>query len=358
MALLLTLIVTVSGFSGARYYTRRPVYSLEQLALAVRAKDQAKIESYLDVTASSMQLVDGFLTAAKAEVVAESQGKADGISVANYALGSAIVDNMKPMLAAMVEKEMRKALTTGVLDSASTAGGPAILRGIASQLRNTKSQLFQGFGASVVSGDSASVDIRLRDADLDTTFTVVAALARADDHWRVVGIRNVGRLLVDVDSVEALRLEHVVAPIREKMARAIAVGNVTTSLRNGFFRSRLDISVSVKNQGSGPVTWAAARVTGPSGKKSYSVALYSSTPLQVGMTAVMTGSVDFNEFDGEHVALLRRPELFHAALNCAILEHGALSDTLIAYGSWADYRKDHPAKEELMSKGVEIDGRR
>jgi hypothetical protein len=346
VALLFTLILAVSGFSGARYYTRRPVYSLEQLALAVRAQDQVKIERYLDMTASSMQLVDGFLAATKAEAVAESKGKADGLSVASYALGSAMVDNMKPMLATMVEREMRKALTTGVLDSASTADGPSLLRSVASQLNNANAQVFQGFGASVTSGDSASVDIRLRDADLDTTFTVVAALARADDHWRVVGIRNVEKVLVELDTVQALRLEHVVAPIREKMARAIALGDVTTSLRvTGFLRSSLDISVSVKNQGSGPVTWAAAKIIGPaSGKKPYIVVLYSPTPLQVGMTAVMTASVDFNQFDEEHLALIRTPELFHAAAYCAILENGALSDTLIAYRSWADYRKEHPAK--------------
>jgi len=150
LALLAIGALAIAGALRLHRVRRSPVYSLQRLADAARAKDRRGVEQYLDVRRVAESVVDA---------AAESSGQEE-------------VD--KPSLVALIEQSMWTTLT----DSSLTRR----YAGIANVEQRER---------------VARVGVRLRLEDVDSALVVHLRMERADGggHWRVVGVEDLAPYL-------------------------------------------------------------------------------------------------------------------------------------------------------------------
>jgi len=147
----LTLIVALALAGAAiitsrrRHIHRSPLYSLERLADAARARDRVGIERYLDVTRVAESVVD--------------------------AAGPSGEEVSRPLLVTLVEQSLWSALTDSLTRRYA---------GIA--------DVEQGVGV-------ARVGVRLRLADSDSALVVHLRMEPAAGHWRVVAVEDLAPYL-------------------------------------------------------------------------------------------------------------------------------------------------------------------
>lgn len=135
-----------------------PVDSLRQLAEAARARDRRAIEQYLDVTRTAKSVVDEAFSAAAAIAAAAPSHQEDSVESI-------------PLLITAVELSIWATL----LDSL-----PVL------------TDRYQGIADVERRERVTRVGIRMRREDVDSAVVVHLRMERADGHWRVVGIEDLG----------------------------------------------------------------------------------------------------------------------------------------------------------------------
>ena len=150
LGLIVVSALVVAGAVRLHRVRRSPVYSLERLADAARAKDRLGVEQYLDVRRVAESVVDA---------AAESSGQEE-------------VD--KPLLVPVLEQSIWTTLT----DSSLT-------------------RRYAGIADVEQREGVARVGVRLRLADADSALVVHLRMEPADGgrYWRVVGVEDLGPYL-------------------------------------------------------------------------------------------------------------------------------------------------------------------
>jgi len=143
LALIVVSALVVAGAVTVRrrQVRRSPLYSLQRLADAARAKDRVGIEQYLDVTRVAESVV---------QAAAQASGQEDAepglVGLLEQSLWSALTDSLTRRYAGIADVEQ----------------GPRVAR----------------------------VGVRLRSADGDSALVVHLRMEPADGHWRVVGVED------------------------------------------------------------------------------------------------------------------------------------------------------------------------
>ena len=150
LALLAIGALAIAGALRLHRVRRSPVYSLQRLANAARAKDRRGVEQYLDVRRVAESVVDA---------AAESAGQEEGT---------------RPLLVTAVEQSIWTTLT----DSSLT-------------------RRYAGIADVEQRERVARVGVRLRLADVDSALVVHLRMERADGGgpWRVVGVEDLAPYL-------------------------------------------------------------------------------------------------------------------------------------------------------------------
>lgn len=148
----LAIVAVVFLAWRARHVSGSPLASLRALADGARAKDRPTIEQYLDLQRTAESVVDEARAAALA--VGDSSGVDEGT---------------KALLVAAVEQS----IWTTLLDPAEAGR-------------------YQGVAEVQQRDDTARVGVRIRLDDVDAAALVHLRMARADGHWRVVGVEGLG----------------------------------------------------------------------------------------------------------------------------------------------------------------------
>ena len=150
LALLALGALAIAGALRLHRVRRSPVYSLQRLANAARAKDRRGVEQYLDVRRVAESVVDA---------AAESAGQEEGT---------------RPLLVTAVEQSIWTTLT----DSSLT-------------------RRYAGIADVEQREGAARVGVRLRLDDVDSTLVVHLRMERADGGgpWRVVGVEDLAPYL-------------------------------------------------------------------------------------------------------------------------------------------------------------------
>ena len=150
LALLALGALAIAGALRLHRVRRSPVYSLQRLADAARAKDRRGVEQYLDVRRVAESVVDA---------AAESSGQEEGT---------------RPLLVTAVEQSIWTTLT----DSSLT-------------------RRYAGIADVEQREGAARVGVRLRLDDVDSTLVVHLRMERADGGgpWRVVGVEDLAPYL-------------------------------------------------------------------------------------------------------------------------------------------------------------------
>jgi hypothetical protein len=338
------VVVVVSAFCGYRYYTQRPTYSLQALGRAIEARDVAAAERYVDFRAVSTQIVDEIVDAASEQFGPRATGPESGFALLGEAMGLALLDRMKPSMVRMFERQMRRAVTTGRVDSPGpvTSGEPTSVAsgGLLREFAGEGATSFAGYGGTRVQGDSAFVDLRFYDPDLDTTLSLVAAMARSGNRWRVVGLKNIGDLAVSLDSLQARRLERANQPIRQRLARMVGVGRLHSELRqDDWFDRKLVLRAAVSNRTRVPLEGVVVRVTGRGLSPSDERKLVLLQPrLEPGAVGEGRHVMEYNQVVTEHRALGIYPSQYQLWPERLVALVGGRRDTMQIFADWESYR--------------------
>src|SRR5438093_609299 len=146
-----------------------PLYSLQQLANAARARDRAAVERHLDVRRAAESVVDEALSTAAA---------LDG--GATPELQS--FERMRSSMVALVELN----IWTTPLDPVAPQREDAAL-----DLR-TLIDRYQGLAGVEQRGGLARVGVRVGRRDGDSSVVVHLRMEPAAGHWRIVGVEDLG----------------------------------------------------------------------------------------------------------------------------------------------------------------------
>ncbi|PYO81048.1 MAG: hypothetical protein DMD68_13915 [Gemmatimonadetes bacterium] len=165
LALLAIGALAIAGALRLHRVRRSPVYSLQRLADAARAKDRRGVEQYLDVRRVAESVVDA---------AAESSGQEEGT---------------RPLLVTVVEQSMWTALTDSPATAPDMVGGAPDFRSL--------SRRYEGIADVEQRERVARVGVRLRLADVDSALVVHLRMERADGGgpWRVVGVEDLAPYL-------------------------------------------------------------------------------------------------------------------------------------------------------------------
>jgi hypothetical protein len=346
-------IATVAAAAVAAYrYAHAPGYALNKLARAMTAHDTATVHEYLDVQATSTQIVNAVVESATASTMMEASNEGNGFAAMGAAIGSLMIDRMKPALATMLRATIDSAIATPDMRylapansqrQPSVAAAPGAMRSAVAQIRDREMQL-ERVGTTRQFRDSATVDLHIRHESFDTTLALNVAMRRTGGLWRVVGLVNVGTYLKSLEAVEAKRLEVKNSPIIARLRQMAPVGKLEVAHQSaGYFSEYLRLRAAVRNDSRDTIVVLFFKLDGPTvSVGGGSVALLHSEekgPIAPGVTAAVDGLIEYNRFlDGQNT-LRYSPEQFAPRLVLAVTRNGTARDTITPYETWADYRR-------------------
>ncbi len=320
------------------YWTSTPSYAIRELATGFARHDTALVLRHLDVDATSSQVVGSLFDAAGTEAVRESRARGEA-EAGLTALGAAMLGSLKPVAAQAVAGAIHDAVTRGTVDSARVAGVPAPARPFAALTRSLTggAQRIAGLGASTTWGDSAAVDVKLREDGLDTTLVLPVLLRKTEGAWKVVGLRDVGPWLVALDALHARKLAAVNTPIRGRLAQMVRLGPLASEVRmTGWFSQSLRAGLTFENRHDKPLLALGVSSTRPVDGTPWTIrGQVHVLPNTRGTLARWVGAV--NPFFPTHVELMRQPAAVPMQVDEALFDAGGRVDTVRVYPTWDSY---------------------
>lgn len=338
------LLAIAAGGGGWAYWTSTPTYALRQLATGFQQRDRELVLRHLDVSATSAQVVGSVFDAAAAEAMREMQAKGDA-EAGFAALGVAMVQGMKPVAAKTVEGMVNTALTTWQLDSAAGAarsgdesGSAVAVAGLAKEFADG-GQALDGVGRTATWGDSASVELKLRQEGLDTTLVLPVLMRRTAGDWKVVGIRDFGAYVVGLEALRERKLVEVNTPIRARLATMVGVGPLLSEVRpSGWFGQSLTTGVQVENRTDRPIAEVLVASVQPVNGKPWILSSDATTIAPGAKLTIVRRVGELNPFSsGWQMQLARRPQSITMRVDGVVLEQGAKRDTVQVFSSWNSY---------------------
>jgi len=201
--LLLFVLLLALGAGGYYYYRslkNGPQGALAQAAAAVKMRDMATFEKYVDVSSVTTHLVD--------DVAQQSSAITSLLPGGSLLMGGAL-RLLKPALAKAAHQEVQRYVETGSLEAAAAAAPKRLvnlsLTGLASKVASPDSE-FKGISYTREEGDQAFMGLEVSQPKYDTTMVVEVKLRRQGDHWRLTEITNTGELLRNAARLEKRRL--------------------------------------------------------------------------------------------------------------------------------------------------------
>lgn len=337
-------LVAIAGAYAGYRITSSPSYAIRQLVTAVREHDAATAREYLDIRATSKQVVDEVMERTVSKALIDSDD--GGFAALGAALGMSMIERMKPVMVASLQKSIEELMArkpeTTVAQAGSTLGQDSQTAvGLLSRVR-VKARTFVGIGETRRDGDSAAVDLRIAHDDLDTTLTVTASLRKRNGKWRIVGIDDVGGYMDRLEAVEGVRLAAINEPIRQRLRSLIRVGNLNVEYEKiGYFSEYLTLRVPIRNESRDTVLALMLALDGPKvdGRTGQSVVWDPDDgPIPPGRTVAARSFVSYNEFMNGHNDLRFRPNAFKPRIELVVIKRGQAADTVHEFESWSDYR--------------------
>jgi hypothetical protein len=218
------VVVLIGSFAGFAYWrwTRSPTYSLRQIAVALDNHDVATFEKYVDVKSVASRLIDDVMAKALKE-----NGGADSASALGTAFGAGLVQLMKPRLAEVMEEQASRFVETGRLDESQNgsapAGGSVSLKDLKEKLVGDKGT-FTGLKGINQDGKIATASLGFANERLKSDYVLDLKMRDMGGYWQLVELSNLGTVLGEMQAAEKKRLDDLNAPIRQRIAKAILVG--------------------------------------------------------------------------------------------------------------------------------------
>lgn len=361
-------VVIGAAVAGGLWMRARtaPRRALEEVAAAVRAHDLPRIERHVDLTALAKQLVEEGVTAVQVEALRSSNSTATQSDPARVVAVSATVArslemslrtslvnpndstaaaNMPAMLDPLYPFGQALGAAVPVTD-ASTPATTAATQRLSPPAPRGGSVEWQGFGTTVVLGDTALVPFTARDRELSKATTLTARLVRRNGAWVVIGIHKVGDVLTEIRAQRTAIIDRYNVVLGDTLKSLMSIGpaRVRVSNPDGWgINVYVIVSAPVTNRSSMPLRWLGIGYRQDDGSRLENVYLTpmvgrAKVPLQPGETAVYDYYLEYNRFIDWHRTV--RYTSYKAAQfepRFAIRGTAEKPDTLVSLDTWDEY---------------------
>lgn len=290
--------------------TRTPEYSLHQLRNAIRSRDVAKFEQYVDIESVLSQAFDDVTDAFWANADSQSVGE----TLANaFIVG--LVQVMKPRAVEEFRREAIRLLERGWLfrpreavdDGDSSEDDLRSLIDMAGADRAS----FRGIKYIKKHDKVALVGLRFRHRILDANLLYELKLRDMGGYWRVVEVTNLKEQMQRIDDLEKQRLAELNEAVRSEIADTLRVEDArrrSWSDEWGIL-TYVDLVISVRNMSTRTVTGFAgiAHVYDASGQLLKDIEIRDEHRLGPSGSGVGTWTVRVNRFDASEKRFYELP---------------------------------------------------
>jgi tetratricopeptide (TPR) repeat protein len=172
---------------GYWVWSRSPIYSLKELAKAIKEHDRDNVEKYLDVEGTASDLMD--------QVISEVAGRDNTLNdMANSSFGRGMVELMKPKLAEIVKMSFLKYVETGKFQEGENDIGPS--QALSPSLSAAAAGRLKFIEVVSVQKDGKIALVELKFI-LDDKLEVLpqVRMRDRDGYWQIIGINDAFKTL-------------------------------------------------------------------------------------------------------------------------------------------------------------------
>lgn len=342
----LAIIVLASG-AGYWGYRGTPSYALGQIEAAVEDGNRLRFQQYVDLDRFLPTAVDQLTSQSVVDQVTDED--ASGLGALGSALGGALADRLKPALVQILRSKILDGVESGRLDrifaqadSADAAESGVDIAEIGARAGATP-QSFAGIGRITKEEDVALVELRFRQAHLDTALALQLRMEREDRRWRIVEPEDLGSYLRTVESLKAARLAELNAEQGAETLRHIRIGTPVRSAERLYTLTTYEIGVPVTNTGTEPIHLSFAWLKAPGVEGPGEILLADRDQLAPGDSTTLTATLLDLDGSTEPAFTSGDPEALEAEISFVVGEKGS-ARYIGTFYSWENYlaRLDDP----------------
>lgn len=335
------LLALVSAVAWRWRAARQPGYALDQIAVAIRHGDGAKLAYYADVSAVTEEVIDetvdwlvshrGADAVLAAADVSHADSRAAGVQDAKAKLQGRADEAFTMATAAAVEGPVGARVIDAFIQQPPLS---VIMDGEHLDLRSIDQPL--------VDGETATVPVVVRHRELVVDVKLDLLLHREGPRWRLSGIGGLPQALDAIDRAQAERLEIANRPREEQLQTLLSVGGIQVQRiarrrTKPFYRLR----VAVSNRSPDSLTNVTLTLAQRGSSADHATLLEVEHPIPPSSTSTETWELDEATARSTHLgALLARPERLALRLQSVVWDSAGQADTVRLLHRYEEIPKD------------------
>lgn len=193
---ILLVIVALSSW-WFLYYTKTPTYSLGIVKTAIEQHDTETFKKHVELDTFIDSAIDDFI--ASDDKVKEMQ---------NNPLAAGLIQMLKPTLIDISKKRIYTIVEKGNdnVDTSQTSSDG--MNSVASSLPAMNNKSFVGIGKTTKNGKTSTVEINVKDDEINDNFTFIISMREMNDGtWQVTKINNLSDYLKKVNEAHLQQLK-------------------------------------------------------------------------------------------------------------------------------------------------------
>lgn len=337
----LVLLVLICALSWRWHAARQPDYALDQIAVAIRRGDGAKLAYYADVSAVTEQVIDGTV-----DWLVSHRGPDAALAAADVShAGSraAGVQDAKATLQARADE----AFTIATASALEGPVGPRVIDAFIQQ--PPLSLIMQGEHLDVraidrplVDGATATVPLVMRHRELVVDVKIGLLLQREGPRWRLSGINGLTQALDAIDRAQMERLEIANRPREEELQSLLSVGGLQVHrVARRRVKPFYELRVPVSNRSTDSLTSVTLTLAPRGSSADHGTLLSVDHPIPPASSSAEVWDLDEATVRSTHLgSLLARPERLTLRLQSVVRDSAGQADTVRLLRRYEEIPKD------------------
>lgn len=227
------------------YFIKSPAYAVKEVVQAVREHDVERFQRHVDVPVVIDKSFDDI-------IIAESTINNDSVASNPFALG--ILHMLKPAVVNLLTEEALKEV--GRKPEAAAADKEEPRDPVTDAMKdNLKRKIFydklriKDFSLAQDNGDAASVNLVVRNSELNKDFTLILSMQKnKDEIWQIREISNLADVIIEMEAAHKAHLAELNASALERIDKVLSITEAQVKLSKEDAAAAGKTALSRKNE--------------------------------------------------------------------------------------------------------------